>query len=55
MVVLAIWGGVGAVIAAGARLALRSPWLRAISGGIIWPTYPFLIAGSLVRYKVRRW
>lgn len=54
-IILGIWLSVGTVIAGAARKFLGASWRRAIGGGFIWPTYLPLIAGSLVRYKVRRW
>jgi hypothetical protein len=53
-VLLAIWIGVGAGIAALAKKYLGSSWRRAIGGGFIWPTYGFLILGSRIRYGRRR-
>lgn len=53
-ILLGIWLGVGTVIAGYARRSLGAPWLRAVVGGFIWPTFVPLIAGSLLRYKMRR-
>lgn len=53
-IILGIWLGVGTVIAGVARKFLGSPWLRAVGGGFIWPTYLPLIAGSWLRYKHQR-
>lgn len=51
---LVIWVGVGTAIAAGARRWLKSSWARAIGGGFTWPTWPFLIAGSRIKYGLSR-
>lgn len=48
-VLVSIWLGVGVVVAIAAKKV--GPWRRAIPGAFIWPTYPFLIAGSWLRYK----
>lgn len=49
---MGVWLGVSTSIAV---LALKvGPWQRAIPGALIWPAYPFLIAGSRLRYTWRR-
>lgn len=53
MVALATWLGVATGIAGLAR-KLGATWARAIGGGFIWPTIPFLIAGSRIRYGLQR-
>ena len=49
---LSVWLGVSAGIAVLARKV--GPWKKTIPGSLIWPAYPFLIAGSRYRYTRRR-
>lgn len=45
-----------AVLAAVVREGLGAgvSWPRALLGGLSWPAWPLLIAGSWLRYKLRR-
>jgi hypothetical protein len=51
---LSVWLGVSTGIGIAALALKAGPWHRAIPGALAWPMYPFLIAGSWVRYTLRR-
>jgi hypothetical protein len=52
--VLSVYLGVGITLTAIARKYIDSPWKRAITGALAWPSFPVLIARSRIRHNRKK-